>query len=299
MIALPGADVIARAARIHVDERVYRLALTIDEKEIIIRCTDKNDPLALQEALEFFRIGDSDLIKLLDDPFTSKSVTGKRFAAGRFSNGDHAVFYSAREYETAGDECAHNTPRYFPAAMGPAVQYRIHLIDCRFNGTASDLQPLSADFPGLIADAHDFCHDVGRARGDPMLSEAACDLFAQLQQSLWGAGLPGLRTTSAREARQDTAGRGLQQPVLREKSGARGNELGRLRQRQARQGQRIGTRVGHRFDGGKRRRRPPSGYEEPAPCMGLDETACNEAVVRIDDSEGTRAHEFGELADRG
>jgi hypothetical protein len=86
LIGLPGADVIARAARIHVDERVYRLALTIDEKEIIIRCTDKNDPLALQEALEFFRIGDSDLIKLLGDPFTS-ALQENALPPGRFSNG--------------------------------------------------------------------------------------------------------------------------------------------------------------------------------------------------------------------
>lgn len=163
LIALPGADVIARAALGPVDERVYRLALTIDEIDIIRGCVRDGDPIALQEAIDFFRIGDSDLIKLLDGPFTPKNVTGKPFTEGRFSNGDHAVFYSAREYETAGDECAHNAPIYFPAAMGPAVQYRIHLIDCRFNGTASDLQPLSADFPGLIADAHDFCHEVGRA----------------------------------------------------------------------------------------------------------------------------------------
>jgi hypothetical protein len=164
LIVLPGADVIAIAAVVDVDERVQRLALTIDERKIIRDCVDDNDALALQEALEFFRITDADLPGLLDGPFTPRaSAPGKPFAEGRFSNGDHAVFYTAREPDTAGHEYAHSAPKYFGASLGPKVQFRIHLIDCRFAGTASELRLLATDFPGLVADAHDFCHEVGRA----------------------------------------------------------------------------------------------------------------------------------------
>ncbi len=71
-----------------------------------------------------------------------------------------------------------------------------------------------------------------------------------------------------------------------------------MRVRQARQGQRIGTRVGQRFNGCKRRRGPLPGHEETTPRMRFDEAPCDEAVVRIDDREGARANEFSELTDR-
>jgi len=164
LIALPGADVVAIATVVDIDERVYRLALTIDEIEMIRGCIDDDDPLALQEAIEFFRITDVDLPNLLNGPFTRRtSATGKPFSEGRFSNGDYAVFYSAHERDTAGHEYAHNAPKYFHASMGTDVQFRIHLIDCQFAGTASELRPLAAKFPELVADTHDFCHEVGRA----------------------------------------------------------------------------------------------------------------------------------------
>jgi hypothetical protein len=70
------------------------------------------------------------------------------------------VFYLAPEQETAGKEYAHHAPRYIPKTMG-IVSLTLHLIDCRLRGTLGDLRPLVDDFPDLIGDRHDFCHDVG------------------------------------------------------------------------------------------------------------------------------------------
>jgi hypothetical protein len=139
---------------------VYRVTLTLDEIAILKQCIGDGDADALQEATMFFEIDDSDLLALLDGPFTPKPVNGKPFPESRFSNGDHAVFYSAQERETAGREYAHNAPKYIPEAMG-TVKLTLHLIDCRVRGTLSDLRPLVSAFPPLIAHQHDFCHGVG------------------------------------------------------------------------------------------------------------------------------------------
>jgi hypothetical protein len=139
---------------------MYRVTLTLDEKAILKQCIDDGDAVALQEATAFFEIEDSDLLKLLDDPFTPKPVNGKPFPESRFSDGDHGVFYSAQGQETAGREYAHHAPRYIPASVG-VVSLRLHLIDCRVRGTLGDLRPLIGDFPYLIDDRHHFCHDVG------------------------------------------------------------------------------------------------------------------------------------------
>ena len=139
---------------------MYRVTLTLDEKAILKQCIDDGDAVALQEATAFFEIEDSDLLKLLDDPFTPKPVNGKPFPESRFSDGDHGVFYSAQGQETAGREYAHHAPRYIPASIG-VVSLRLHLIDCRVRGMLGDLRPLIGDFPYLIGDRHDFCHDVG------------------------------------------------------------------------------------------------------------------------------------------
>jgi hypothetical protein len=137
-----------------------RVTLTLDEKSILKECIDDGDADALQEALTFFEIEDSDLLALLDDPFKPKPVNGKPFPESRFSNGGHPVFYSAQEQETAGKEYAHHAPRYIPKTMG-IVSLNLHLIDCRVRGTLADLRPLKDDFPNLISDRHDYCHDVG------------------------------------------------------------------------------------------------------------------------------------------
>ena len=140
---------------------MYRVALTLNEIEILRQCTDSQDAEAYQEATAFFPLEESDLPALLDGPFTAKPVgEGKPFSESRFSDGSHAVFYSAQERKTAGQEYAHNAPNYIPEAMG-TVTFRIHLIDCRVLGTLSDLRPLAEAFPGLIADEHGFCRDVG------------------------------------------------------------------------------------------------------------------------------------------
>jgi RES domain len=157
---LSPADVLPRAASVATDNRTYRVTLTLDEKAILKQCIDDGDVNALQEATTFFEIEDSDLLTLLDDPFTPKPVNSKPFPESRFSDGGHAVFYSAQERETAGTEYAHNAPKYIPVAMG-TVKLTLHLIDCRVRGTLSDLRPLVSAFPNLIAHRHDFCHGVG------------------------------------------------------------------------------------------------------------------------------------------
>jgi RES domain-containing protein len=140
---------------------MYRVTLTLDEKDILKQCIDDGDADALQEATTFFEIEDLDLLALLDDPFKPKPVNGKPFPESRFSNGDHPVFYSAQEQETACKEYAHHAPRYgIPKAMG-IVSLKLHLIDCRVRGMLGDLRPLIDDFPYLIGGRHDSCHDVG------------------------------------------------------------------------------------------------------------------------------------------
>ncbi len=144
------------------DERVFRIALTLDEIDLIKKCIDDHDQIALQEAMKFFELDDSDLEKLLNEPFNPKTIAGgKPFPESRFSNGDYAVFYSAQEQETAGEEYAHTAPTYVPESMR-AVELRLHLITCRFSGIVKDMRPLSDAFPGLTADAHDFCRELGR-----------------------------------------------------------------------------------------------------------------------------------------
>jgi len=54
-----------------------------------------------------------------------------------------------------------------------------------------------------------------------------------------------------------------------------------------------------RFDGGKPGNGAAAGDEESAPGVRLDDAACDEAIVCIDDRERTGADEFRELADRG
>jgi hypothetical protein len=139
---------------------MYRVALTLDEIAILKQCIKDGDAAALQEATTFFEIEDSDLLTLLDGPFTPKPVNGKPFSESRFSDGSHGVFYSAQEQETARREYAHNAPRYIPENMG-TVSLKLHLIDCRVRGMLSDLRPLIGNFPCLIEDRHDFCREVG------------------------------------------------------------------------------------------------------------------------------------------
>jgi hypothetical protein len=166
---LPADEVLAQATMRDCDIRAYRVALTVNEKEIFDRCIDNQDSQALQEAAEFFPFAESDLQALLDGPFTPKPVSeGKPFREGRFSDGSHAVFYSAQEPETARDEYAHIAPIYFPGSMG-TLTFRINLIDCRVLGSLYDLRPLAETFPDLIANDHGFCRDVGAsisARGN-------------------------------------------------------------------------------------------------------------------------------------
>jgi hypothetical protein len=136
------------------NDRTYRVALTVNEIETFKQCIQDDDPLALQEAIDFFPFEESDLQALLNRPFTPP------FREGRFSDGSHAVFYSAWERETAGDEYAHTAPSYFPATMRTWI-FRLHLIDCHVLGTLADLRPLVATFPGLITNDHGFCREVG------------------------------------------------------------------------------------------------------------------------------------------
>ena len=125
------------------------------------QCIDDRDAAAYQEVTTFFQIDESGLLALLNDPFTPKPVgNGKPFVESRFSDGSHGVFYSAQEQKTAGKEYAHHAPEYIPQTMG-TVTFTLHLIDCRVRGTLSDIRPLAQAFPDLIADRHDFCHDVG------------------------------------------------------------------------------------------------------------------------------------------
>jgi hypothetical protein len=159
---LPAADALAQALLSPIDERAYRVALTFDEQEIVTSCIDANDPAALREAIEFFELADSDLPRLLDEPFAAKPTgTGEKpYWPSRFSNGDYPVFYAARERETAGQEYSHYAPRRFGAAMGQ-VEIRLHLISCRVNADVKDLRALASDFPELVADTHEFCQEVG------------------------------------------------------------------------------------------------------------------------------------------
>jgi hypothetical protein len=158
---LPAADVLAQAVPRDFDDRMYRVALTLNEIDILRQCIDSQDPLAFQEATTFFQLEESDLPALLDGPFTAKSIgEGKPFRQSRFSDGSYAVFYSAQEPGTAGQEYAHNAPTYIPETMG-TVTFQIHLIDCRVLGTLPDLRPLTKAFPQLIAHEHSFCREVG------------------------------------------------------------------------------------------------------------------------------------------
>jgi RES domain len=164
LIALPGVEALTKAVSASIDERVYRIALTIDGQELIKRCVDANDPLALREADEFFQLKDSDLEAMLDDPFIAKPTErgGKPYWPSRFSNGDHPVFYSSREGETAGKEYAHHAPRRFGQGMG-RFEMRLHMIRCRVVANIRDLRALVDDYPGLITNAYDFCNEVGAA----------------------------------------------------------------------------------------------------------------------------------------
>jgi hypothetical protein len=158
---LPAADVLSQSEAQHVNHRLFRVALTLDEIAILKQCIDKQDPAAFVEASKFFELDESDLSKLLDGPFTPKPVDGgKPFPERRFSNGDYGVFYSAHEQETAGVEYAHYAPKYVPENVG-TVQLRLHLISAQINGTLKDVRSLTVTHPELIVDAHDFCHEVG------------------------------------------------------------------------------------------------------------------------------------------
>jgi hypothetical protein len=164
LIVLSGADVLSAADKVALDGRLFRIALTLDERQIISSCIEANDPAALEEAVKFFEITDSDLPRLLDDPFIPKSTeaTGTPYWRSRFSNGDHPVFYGALEKETAGQEYAHHAPKRFAPIMGQ-FEIRLHLIACRVIAEAHDLRPLVAAYPELLAESYDFCNQVGAA----------------------------------------------------------------------------------------------------------------------------------------
>ena len=142
--------------------------------------------------------------------------------------------------------------------------------------------------------------EVGGAGGDAAVHEPGGDVFAQLAPAPRAgraataarAGVLARRVSSARR-------RGLEQPVLGQKSRAGRDEVRALRQRHARQRQGVGARIGQGLDRGERCGQAPRGDEEAAPGARLDQAAGDQSLVGVDDGEGTGADLRGEPADRG
>ncbi len=142
-------------------------------------------------------------------------------------------------------------------------------------------------------------HKVGGARGDAVLHQAGGDVLAQLDQPLRRARQPRLRPAVADEARELTPGHRLEQPVLGQKPGTRGDQVRALRERQARERECISARVRQRLDGREGHGGASLRNEEAAPGARIDQAACHQALVSVDDREGAHADLARQAADRG
>ena len=132
-------------------------------------------------------------------------------------------------------------------------------------------------------------HDVGGARGDAVLHQAGGDVFAQLVEALWRARQPGLHAAVPHQARERARRHRLEQPGLRQKARAGRDQIRALRERQARERERIGSRVRQRLDRGEGCGRSPLRDEEAAAGARIDQAARHQALVGVDDREGARA----------
>lgn len=100
--------------------------------------------------------------RLLDGPFEPKSQleTPGRFGAGRFSDGTWAVFYSAREIETAQEETKHWIRK---RVLRDPAKYRVAYytaFKATFAGAHVDLRPKAAEWP-LTSEDWSFCQELG------------------------------------------------------------------------------------------------------------------------------------------
>ena len=196
---MPGADALAEADLTATDDRICRVALTVNEIQQIREFVNADDPLALQEVIDFFELKARDLDRLVDQPFTAKpfSSSGKPFPESRFSDGSFPVFYSALERETACAEYAHYAPKYFTASLGK-IELRLHVIGVHFVGSTRDLRAASGKFPGLVTEDHNFCREVGVAAYAQNLD----GLIAKSVRRPTGSNLPILRRSTLSEPQE-------------------------------------------------------------------------------------------------
>ena len=124
----------------------------------------------------------------------------------------------------------------------------------------------------------------------PLLHQARGDVLAQLAAGpAAGTAARAARGGSLTRRVSTLARHRLEQPVLRQKARAGRDQIRALRERQARERERIGARVRQRLDRGERRGRAPLRDEEAAPGARLDQAARHQALVGVDDREGARA----------
>ena len=120
-----------------------------------------------------------------------------------------------------------------------------------------------------------------------------------IPHALRRAGQPQLRAPALGQARQLGFKRCLEQPVLRQETGAGRDEVRALRQRRSRQPHRVRGRIRQRLHPGERGGEAPRGHEEPPSRARLDQSPRDEALVGVHDGEGTRAYLLRQAPDRG
>jgi RES domain. len=88
------------------------------------------------------------------------------FSRGRFGDGSHPVFYSAKESETAVAEYAHHYQNRVRTGQAPARPYLVGLYEFHFDGSSKDLRPLAPHYPVLVdpnpVTAYPACQEIGR-----------------------------------------------------------------------------------------------------------------------------------------
>ncbi len=115
------------------------------------------------EMLSFLR--ERGLLEAPDDlcyaPFRKKPwLDRERNSRTRFSDGSHAVFYSALEVKTAEAELCHWVPKVFGNPTKPRTRYYA-CFSCEFRGVVKDLRPLHSGYPDLTAEDYSFCNTLG------------------------------------------------------------------------------------------------------------------------------------------
>ena len=105
------------------------------------------------------------------------------------------VSVAPRPHQTSAVE-RHPQTRRISGRLGG--QYRLRLIDCRCAGTTGDLRSLTGIFPGLIAEAHGFCQEVGAAG----VAAGRDGFLAASVRRAGGTNVPVISRTSLSDPRQ-------------------------------------------------------------------------------------------------